>query len=129
MLIMASLVCFTSCSKDDDEDGFDYPMETLIGTWEGTDVYIDGKWYDITGYWYSDLQFSITFYDGGKYYGKGYFGTGSGTYTAKGKTIKTYVNGKPYYVYEVISLDNKKAHLYMGVEGSNEKIQIKVVKK
>lgn len=127
MLIIASLVGFSSCSKDD-EDGFDYPMETLYGTWEGTDVYIGGKWYDITSYWYSDFQFSITFYNNGKYYGRGYFGNGSGTYTATGNTIKTYVNGEPYYEYEVISLNNDKAHLYMGVKGSDEKIQIKVKK-
>ena len=127
MLIMASLVGFTSCSEEDD-DGFDYPLETLYGTWSGTDVYVDGKWYDITSYWYSDLQFSITFYQNGNYYGKGYFGNGSGTYTASGNTIRTYVNGKPYYVYEVISLSNDKAHLYMGMDGSNEKLQIKVKK-
>ena len=126
MLIMASLVGFTSCSEED--DGFDYPLETLYGTWSGTDVYVDGKWYDITSYWYSDLQFSITFYKNGNYYGKGYFGNGSGTYTASGNTIRTYVNGKPYYVYEVVSLSNDKAHLYMGMDGSNEKLQIKVKK-
>lgn len=128
MLIMASFVCFTACSEDE-EEGFKYPMETLYGTWEGTDVYLNGKWYDITSYWYSEMQFSITFYRDGKYYGKGYFGNGSGTYTASGNTIKTYVNGKPYYEYEVKSLRDNKAHLYMGVEGSSEKLEIKVQKK
>ena len=127
MLIMASILCFSSCSKDDN-DGFNYPMETLYGTWEGTHIYANGKWYDITGWMYSDMQFSITFYNDGRYYGKGYFGTGSGTYTASGYTIRTYVNGKSFYTYEVISLDNEKAHLYMGVDGSDTKLEIKVKK-
>jgi hypothetical protein len=128
MLIMASFVCFTACS-DDEEEGFNYPMETLYGTWEGTDVYANGKWYDITSWVFSDMQFSITFYSDGTYYGRGYFGNGSGTYSASGNTIRTYVNGKPYYQYEVKSLTNDKAHLSMGVEGSSEKLEIKVRKK
>ena len=83
MLIMASFVCLTACSEED-EDDFNYPMKTLYGTWEGTDVYVGGEWIDITSYWYSKFQFSITFYRDGKYYGSGYFGNGSGTYTASG---------------------------------------------
>ena len=128
MLIMASFVCFTSCS-DDEEDEFDYPMETVYGTWEGTGIFIDGKWIDITSYWYSDFHFSITFYRDGTYYGKGYFGTGSGTYKASGKTIKTYVDGESYFNYEIVSLNVKEAHLLMSVEGSNDKLPIKVRKK
>lgn len=69
MLIIASFVCFTACSKDN-EEGFNYPKETLYGTWEGTDVYTNGKWYDITSYLYSNLQFSITFYENGAYWSK-----------------------------------------------------------
>lgn len=128
MLIMASFVSFTSCSSDDEPD-FDYPLETLYGTWEGTGIYIDGKWIDVTDYWYSKFAFSITFNSDGTYYGKGYFGTGSGTYKTSGKTIRTYVNGEPYNVYMVKSLSGTTAELSMGVEGSDETIDIRVKKK
>ena len=80
MLIMASFVCLTACSEED-EDDFNYPMKTLYGTWEGTDVQVGGEWIDITS-----------------------------------------------YEYEVKSLSNNKAHLYMS-DGSGEKLEIKVQKK
>lgn len=56
----------TGCSKDDEEN-FDYPMETLYGTWEGTGIYMESnnKWIDPSNWMYSEFQFSITFYEGG----------------------------------------------------------------
>lgn len=38
--MMLPLIAFTACSDDDD---FDYPMETLYGTWDVTDVKVEGN--------------------------------------------------------------------------------------
>ena len=118
-------VLASSCSK---EEQFDYPMESIYGKWEGTDIKIDGEWVDITGYIFSNLQFSVTFYDDGTYYGEGYFGTGYGTYKAKGNVIYTYVDGKPYRNYRIITLDNSTAELEMFVDGAEGTIGLKVRK-
>lgn len=128
VLLIASIITLTSCSKDDEAD-FNYPMETLYGTWKGTDIKVDGSWIDVTSWLYSKFAFSITFHSDGTYSGKGYFGNGSGTYTAKGKTIITYVNGKEYLRYEVKSLSNNIAELSMTVDGSGETLEVKVKKK
>lgn len=127
MFILASLSCLSSCSKDK-EDDFNYPMETVYGTWEGTAIYSKGEWIDITHWWYEDFQFSITFYSDGKYYGRGAFGTGSGTYKANGNTITTYVDGEIYLTYDIISLTNEKAELTM-YDKSGDSMRIKVAKK
>ena len=47
MLVFAAVVSFSSCS-DDDESKFDYPMNTLYGTWEVTEIMAGGTWYDVT---------------------------------------------------------------------------------
>ncbi len=126
LAVMLAVVSFSSCSK---EDNFSYPMSDVYGTWEGTAIKIDSEWIDITSYWYEDFQFSITFYDDGTYYGRGYFGTGSGTYKAKDDVIYTYVDGKPYRNYRVVSLVNKNAELVMFVDGESETIGLKVKKR
>ena len=51
MLVFAAVVSFSSCS-DDDESKFDYPMDTLYGTWEVTEIMAGGTWYDVTKYPY-----------------------------------------------------------------------------
>lgn len=127
LLLTAMFLTFSSCS--DDEDDFDYPMEVLYGTWEGIAVNIDGSWTDITEYPFTKFAFSIKFNSDGSYTGRGYFGNGSGTYTAKGKTIITYIDGKEYFRYEVKSLSGNIAELSMTAEGSGEAIGIKVEKK
>ena len=40
MLVVASMVfVFSSCSEDEDKNSkFNYPMETLYGTWEATHI-------------------------------------------------------------------------------------------
>lgn len=53
---MLYAVAFTGCKKDDDNT-FNYPMETLYGTWEGTHMTVDGTWMDIT--MFPQLGFSI----------------------------------------------------------------------
>lgn len=83
-------------------------MDTLCGTWEGIAVKTDSGWIDITGSAFSRFQFFITFHSDGTYYGKGYFGTGGGTYKAFGKTIETYVDGELYYTsYIPASIHNE----------------------
>ena len=127
MMLLAALftLCVTSCSSDDDD--FDYPMEQLYGKWETTDVNVDGQWYDVTRYPYTRFGMSITFYEGGRYYGTGYLGTGSGTYTVKGNTIKTYVDNELYITYTIKSLTGSTANLILDMGG--EKLEIKAVKK
>lgn len=127
MLLCAACVCvFSSCSKE--EENFDYPMEVLYGTWEGTEMKVKDKWIDLTNIFYSQFAFSITFYSDGTYTGKGYFGNGNGTYKAEGDKIYTYVDGEEYFVYKIKSLKDNKAELLMGVTGSDDWIEIKVEK-
>ena len=115
MMLLAAFftLCVTSCSKDDD-DSFAYPMEQLYGKWKAVEIKVDGKWYD------------ITFYEGGKFYGSGYLGNGSGTYTVSGKTITTYVSGKEYAVYTVNSLSGNEADLTLRM--GSETLQMKAKK-
>lgn len=120
---VAILTMLCSCSKED-VNKFDYPMDTLCGTWEGIAVKTESGWTDITSPIFSKLQFSITFHSNGTYYGKGYFGTGSGTYKAFGKTIETYVSGELYYTYHVNSMTSTQAELTMSVKGSSMEIRV-----
>lgn len=122
-----SLFCLLSCSKD--EESFNYPLDTLYGTWEGTGIYNKGEWIDITGFWYQDFAFSITFYSNGKYSASGFFGNGVGTYTASGDTIETFINGEYYLTYTILSLVDNNAELIMSEKGSNETIKLRVRKK
>lgn len=109
MLAMLTMCfSFSSCSSDDD-DKFDYPMETLCGTWNLTDVQLSsGKWVDVTGWQYSEYRASITFYSDGTYYGKGALGNGRGTYKSSGNTIVTYVGGEEYIRYTIKSVNNNE---------------------
>lgn len=118
-------VLFSSCSK---EEQFDYPMESLYGKWEGTDIKSEDRWIDITSDFFYDFHFSVTFYDDGSYYGEGYFGTGYGTYEAKGDVIYTYVDDMPYMNYRVISLNGSNAELEMFTDDTEVTIGLKVRK-
>ena len=117
-----TLLTSVSCTK---EDKFDYSMDTLCGTWEGTHVKLDGEWKDITSDVFKKLHFSITFHSDGTYYGKGYFGNGSGTYKAFGKTIETYVGGELFYTYHINSMNGKTAELTMSAKGDSIEIRVK----
>ena len=114
-----------SCSKDDD-DSFAYPMEQLYGKWKAVEIKVDGRWYDVTKYPYTRFGMDITFYENGKFYGSGYLGNGSGTYTVSGKTITTYVSGKEYAVYTVNSLNGNEADLTLRM--GSETLQMKAKK-
>lgn len=122
---MAMCVSFSSCSKDDDEVA---DTSVLIGTWDISHIYTDGEWLDISGPLYSKFHASITFKEGGSYYGTGYFGTGSGTYTYDGKTVKTYVSGKNYMNYEVVSLTQNVCELIMSEASSTSTVRIRAKK-
>ena len=127
MMLLAAFftLCVTSCSKDDDAS-FAYPMEQLYGKWKAVEIKVDGKWYDVTKYPYTRFGMDITFYENGKFYGSGYLGNGSGTYTVSGKTITTYVSGKEYAVYTVNSLSGNEADLTLRM--GSETLQMKAKK-
>lgn len=118
------LFVFVGCS-DDDEPKFDYPMETLYGTWIGSEVKVGEDWVDITKYPYTKFGFSITFNSGGTYSGAGYFGNGSGTYKAEGKMITTYIDGEEYAYYTIKSLTGSNAELTMSMGGESMEIRVK----
>lgn len=124
-LSVMSVFLFSSCSEDDDT--FDYPMESIYGKWKGTEVYYNEEWLDLSDWVYQELSFTITFYDDGTYYGEGFFGTGYGTYEAIGKNITTYVDGKKYLTYYVKSLSNDKAEITM-YDNSGESMDVRVQK-
>lgn len=130
---LLALICaftFSSCSKDNDNLSFNYPLETLYGTWDGVALRTDETgWMDITKYPYTKFKFGIKFNSDKSYYGFGYFGDGSGTYTAIGKRITTYIDGKEYLYYEIKSLSSTEAEATMRKAGSNSYIEMKLVKR
>lgn len=133
ILLTLVLLCtiFSSCDKEEKEkNSFDYPMETLYGIWDGTEIYLEktSQWVDITKYPYTEFGFSIRFKSDKTYTGSGYFGNGSGTYEAIGKTVITYVNGKEYARYTVKSLTNNRAELTMDMGGTST-MDVRVKKK
>lgn len=103
----------------DDTDEID---DAIVGTWKLTEVKMNE-----TGS-YMTWPFKTTyasFKSDGTYYGSGYFGTGEGTWSKKGKTVNTYVNGKLYVSYVVISVTSTDAELKMTMDGSNIWIKCK----
>jgi len=127
MLLLATIcIALPSCSDDEDEPDAGI-KENIIGTWKGTAAKIDGKWIDLTEYPYNmRLSFSATFHKDGTYSGKGAFGTGSGTYTIKGKTIETYVGGELYLKYIVKEMTSSAAELT--IVDDDDTLDVRVVK-
>ena len=117
---------FVSCSSDDGDGDFNYPKESLYGTWKMSEVKMSENGSYIS--WPMEAT-TATFNSDGTYFGSGYFGNGSGTYTAKGNTITTYVSGQVYIVYTVLSFNVSTAELKMTTPGSDEKLWIKCVKR
>lgn len=117
---MLPIFAFVACSDDDE---FDYDMNQLVGTWAITDV--------DTGNGYIKWPFektSATFNSDGSYAGKGYFGNGSGTYKAEGKTITCFIDGEEYMRYEILQLSGNTCELRMYEIGSDENIKVKCSK-
>ena len=126
MMVAVLSVGMSSCSKDDDGDDFNYPKESLYGTWKISEVKMSESGSYIS--WPMKTT-TATFNSDGTYSGSGYFGNGSGTYTAKDNTITTYVSGKVYIVYTVLSLNGSTSELKMNQSGSDEVLWIKCVKR
>lgn len=120
MLLLATMISFIACG-DDDKDG--PSLDDIVGTWELSKVsFNDGENY-------MDWPFETTtasFRSDGTYYGRGYFGTGSGTWKQKGKTIITYVDGEEYIRYEVKELTSSTCTLVMSDRSGS--VWIKCVK-
>lgn len=104
---------FVSCSDDDEADSIKTDM---IGTWEVTHVKTNVN----SSYtpWMMQTT-SAQFKADGTYVGRGYFGNGTGTYTVKGSTIHTYVNGKQYFNYEVLYHNGSTAEMRMYMEDTS----------
>lgn len=119
--IMATSFAFVSCSKDDDNNQY---SSAIIGTWELTQVKTSQSGTYIS--WPFKTTYA-SFKSDGTYYGSGYLGTGSGTWSASGNTINTYVSGKLYVSYEIISVSETTAELKMTQSGTS--IWIKCTKR
>lgn len=131
LLTVVLITCLTSCTSDNDNDEFVYPIEKLYGTWRISHYKLSENG---TYVMWPKQETTATFYSNGTYSGKGYFGNGSGTYIAKGKTITTYVDWKVYLVYDVLSLvsysqSNQIIELKMSKPGADEVLWIKCVKR
>lgn len=119
LVLMVASFAFVSCS-DDKED--DLSKSDIVGTWKLTEVKTTQ-----TGE-YINWPFTATyasFKSDGTYYGSGYFGTGSGTWSKKGKTVNTYVEGELYVSYEIISVSATEAEMKMTADGSSLWIKCK----
>lgn len=122
MAIVLPFYFLISCSKDD-ETTFAYDIDNIYGTWVLDEVNTGNGYQD----WLLEKT-SATFNKDGSYYGRGYFGNGSGTYTAEDKTITCYVSGKEYIRYDILELDDTECELRMYMTGSDEDIKIKCIK-
>lgn len=121
-LVVASLT-FVSCSSDDDNDG-ELSNSEIVGTWTLTEVKTSESGSYIA---WPYRETSATFNSNGTYRGSGYFGTGSGTWSKKGNTVKTYVGGELYVTYEIISVSSSNAEMKMIMD--DDAIWIKCKKK
>jgi hypothetical protein len=117
-----------SCSSDDE----DSPLQSKIcGTWRITAIYKDsGTPIDVTTYPGNILMSPTyaTFNEDGTYYGKGYFGTGYGTYKISGTNIYTYVGGEEYIHYEVLDYTDTTCKLKIEMTGSTKTLTVKCTK-
>ena len=109
LTLVVTSFAFISCSSDDDDNQYD---NAIVGTWKLTQVKTSQSES------YMDWPFKSTyasFQSDGTYYGSGYFGTGSGTWSIKGNTVKTYVVGELYVTYEILSLTSTTSELKMSM--------------
>ena len=116
-LVVASFA-FISCSSDDDDNG-DYDKSMIVGTGEMTaesGTYVD---------WPLRKTYA-TFNADGSYYGSGYFGTGRGTWSLKGNTLNTYVEGELFASYTIISATSTVSEMKMSI--GDESIWVKCKK-
>lgn len=129
LLYVAIVLSFSSCSDDEDKDVSYYPMEILYGTWEGTEIYRDGRWIDLSNWQYKDLVFSIKFNRNKTYSVKGFFGNGSGTYKVVRNEITIYVRGEIYlkYYFTLLSSYNEAQIVISYNDGGTIILKIKKI--
>lgn len=95
----------------------------IVGTWEMTAVKTSesGTYVD----WPFRKTYA-TFNADGSYYGSGYFGTGRGTWSLKGNTLNTYVEGELFASYTIISATSTVSEMKMSI--GDESIWVKCKK-
>lgn len=92
LFTVVSLLCavlFTGCKKED----ADYNAASIEGTWNVSEVYLNGKWSDISTLVDTKIMTPASFtFDGTSVYSfNGHFGDQTGSYDVSGNTVKTYV--------------------------------------
>lgn len=130
LLVVVLPMLFIGCSNHN-QPTFDYDIKILHGKWRITHVeQKDGSMFDVTTA-IAEKVFKptyATFNQDGTYTGIGAFGYGSGTYTAIGKTITTFISGEQYLKYNVVSLTESRAELIMSQTGSTSTMNLIVQK-
>ena len=119
VLIAIVSLSFVSCSDDSDSP---YSSD-IVGTWKLTEVKTSQSGSYIS--WPFEATYA-SFNSDGTYYGRGYFGYGSGTWKAKGNKVSTYVDDELFITYEILSVSGNNAELKMIIDG--EAIWIKCKK-
>ena len=124
--ILFVVTLLSSCSKDDGEESM-IDKTLLCGTWRITSLDRgNGTYIDVTTYPGTLLMNPTyaTFNTDGTYSGRGYFGTGSGTYKVKGNTIYTYVDGEESMKYNVLNITGTSCTLQIAKTGSEETLKV-----
>ena len=119
LTLVVATVAFVSCSNDDDDNQYN---SDIVGTWKITEVKMSQSGSYIA--WPFKTTYA-TFKSDGTYYGSGYFGNGSGTWSIKGNTVNTYVGGELYASYEIISVTSTTSELKMSMDGETIWIKCK----
>ena len=119
LTLVVATFAFVSCSKDDDDNQYN---SDLVGTWKITEVKTSQSGSYIA--WPFKTTYA-SFKSYGTYYGSGYFGNGSGTWSIKGNTVNTYVGGELYASYEIISVTSTTSELKMSMDGESIWIKCK----
>ena len=119
LTLVVATVAFVSCSNDDDDNQYN---SDIVGTWKITEVKTSQSGSYIA--WPFKTTYA-SFKSDGTYYGSGYFGNGSGTWSIKGNTLNTYVGGELYASYEIITVTSTTAELKMSMDGESIWIKCK----
>ena len=119
LTLVVATVAFVSCSNDDDDNQYN---SDLVGPWKITEVKTSQSGSYIA--WPFKTTYA-SFKSDGTYYGSGYFGNGSGTWSIKGNTVNTYVGGELYASYEIISVTSTTSELKMSMDGESIWIKCK----
>jgi uncharacterized protein YxeA len=114
--VLVIVLIAVACEKEEGSN-FDYDINQVYGKWRVTHVkseigedYLDVTTSVVEQYFEPTY---ITFNKNGSYSGSGFFGSGSGTFKAEGKSITTYIDGEIYLVYTVISFSNSNFEVIM----------------